>query len=255
MAGKAKKCILIVEDDIHIAEGLMLNLSLQGYDVVLAADGPSGLQKYKAVNPHLIILDIMLPGIDGLSVLQSIRLVDDRLPILILSAKAASDDIVRGLSYGVDDYLSKPFNLEELLLRVNRLLKRAEWSDETMDGDAAAVENIYRFGDNTIDFTTGIAECEMGKVSLTEQEMKLLRLFIANFGHPLPRGKILEVGWGYSRKISSRTVDNFIVRLRKYFEKDPKNPRHFISVRSVGYQFNPLSGSGFRDADGIVKKL
>jgi len=123
-----KKRILVIEDERHIAEGLKLNLSLQGYDVIIASDGVAGLKKWKEWMPDLIVLDIMLPGIDGLSVLQNIRLEDERIPILILSAKGEPDDRIKGFSYGVDDYLSKPFNLEEFLLRVERLLTRGSWN-------------------------------------------------------------------------------------------------------------------------------
>ncbi len=122
-----KTRVLVIEDDSHIADGLKLNLTLQGYDVMIAPDGISGLQQWKKCQPDLIVLDIMLPGIDGLSVLQNIRLEDERIPILILSAKSAPDDKIKGLHYGVDDYLSKPFNLEEFLLRVERLLTRISW--------------------------------------------------------------------------------------------------------------------------------
>jgi two-component system, OmpR family, alkaline phosphatase synthesis response regulator PhoP len=232
------KRILIVEDDVHIAEGLKLNLSLHGHDVVTATDGAAGLRKWKAFKPHLIILDIMLPGIDGLTILQSIRLEDERLPVLILSAKAGSDDIIKGLSYGVDDYLAKPFNLEEFLLRVDRLLKRADWGSH--NGQPDQPEKLYyTFGQNRIDFETHTAFCRQGEIGLTEQEVKLIKLFIANRGNPLSRAKLLEVGWGYTRRIASRTVDNFVVRLRKYFEDDPKHPRYFKSIRSVGYVFDP----------------
>ncbi len=238
MTENNKKCILVIEDDAHIAEGLTLNLALQGYRVVTAGDGPTGLRKWKEVRPDLIVLDIMLPVIDGLSVLQAIRLEDERLPILILSARAASDDIIKGLACGVDDYLTKPFNLEEFLLRVERLIKRARWNQaDGQPGEPA--ETVYRFGANTIDFETGTATCRLGRVTLTEQEAKLLKLFIANRGKPLSRAVLLEVGWGYTRNITSRTVDNFIVRLRKYFEENPRAPRHFKSLRSVGYVFDP----------------
>ena len=238
MAAKKKITILVIEDDAHIAEGLQLNLSLQGYEVVRAADGPSGLQKWKENRPDLIVLDIMLPGIDGLSILQSIRLEDERLPVLILSAKAASDDIVKGLSCGVDDYLAKPFNLEEFLLRVERLIKRAGW---TRDANQPNMSNevVYSFGTNTIDFEKNIALCRQGRIVLTEQEVRLLKLFIANYGKPLSRDTLLEIGWGYTRSVTSRTVDNFIVRLRKYFEQNPKKPKYFISLRSIGYMFDP----------------
>jgi DNA-binding response OmpR family regulator len=234
----AKKRILIIEDDAHIAEGLALNLSLQGYETAIAVDGPSGVRDWERLSPDLIILDIMLPGFDGISVLQAIRLEDERLPILVLSAKSASDDKIKGLAYGVDDYLSKPFNLEELLLRVERLIKRAEWSREHLYAEPPGKAR-YVFGGNSVDFVTGTAECRMGEITLTEQEAKLLKLFAANPGRPLSRDRILEIVWGYTRKVSTRTLDGFIVRFRKYFEDDPKAPRYFKSIRSVGYLFDP----------------
>lgn len=231
------KLILIVEDDQHIAEGLRLNLTLQGYDVIVAMDGVDGLSQWKARRPDLIILDIMLPGIDGLSILQSIRLEDERMPVLILSAKGDPTDRIKGLSLGGDDYLPKPFNLEELLLRVERLLKRGEWNQDN-GGPVQPVFDSYQFGDNHIDFTTNTAHCQMGEVILTDQEAKVLKLFIAHRGKPLSRDMLLQIGWGYSRKTSTRTVDNFIVRFRKYFETDPKKPVYFKSLRSIGYLFD-----------------
>ena len=237
MENKSPKRILVIEDDPHIAEGLQLNLKMKNYQVFVAPDGPAGLQLWKQHRPHLIVLDIMLPGIDGLSVLRNIRLEDERLPILILSAKADIDDKIEGLAYGVDDYLTKPFHLDEFLLRVERLLLRADWSNgkEQYEG---VVPKTFTFGDNRIDFATATAKCTGGKtVQLTEQEVKLLKLLIANRGKALSRAKLLEIGWSYSGRTHSRTVDNFMVRMRKYFEKDPKKPVYFKSLRSVGYLF------------------
>ncbi len=232
-----QRCILIIEDDRHIAEGIQLNLTLQGYEVVVAHDGVAGLNQWKAIGPDLVILDIMLPGIDGLSILQSIRLEDERLPILILSAKGDPDDRIKGLAFGVDDYLAKPFNLEELLLRVERLLKRGEWNQENHVSVQPSFDT-YRFGNNHIDFKTNTASGHKGDISLTEQESKVLKLFIANRGKPLSRDQLLQIGWGYTRKTTTRTVDNFIVRFRKYFEPDPKHPIYFKSIRSIGYLFD-----------------
>lgn len=240
MDNSKQKCILVVEDEAHIAEGLKLNLSLQGYDVHIAGDGVTALHQWRNLQPDLIVLDIMLPGIDGVSVLRNIRLEDERLPILILSAKGAPDDKVECFHYGVDDYLQKPFNLDEFLLRVERLLTRVSWnrdSGEQASLELPASEPIYSFGGNRIDFNTAIAYCKQGKVNLTEQEVKLLKLFIANKGKPLSRNQLLEIGWGYTRRTETRTVDNFIVRFRKYFEDDPKKPQFFRSLRSVGYLF------------------
>lgn len=241
MEDSDEKRILVVEDEAHLAEGLKLNLSLKGYRVMIASDGISALQEWKEWQPDLIVLDIMLPGIDGLSVLQNIRLSDERIPILILSAKGDSDDKIKGFSYGVDDYLAKPFNLEEFLLRVERLLTRRSWNRGSPDSNGDSLSSffqVYSFGENLINFETMTARGPSGEVKLTEQEGKLLRLFIANRGRPLSRNKLLEIGWGYSRGTSTRTVDNFIVRFRKYFEPNPKKPIYFKSLRSVGYVFD-----------------
>jgi len=246
MHSNTKRRILVVEDDEHIAEGLKLNLTLQGYEVGIALNGVAGIQMWREWRPDLIVLDIMLPGIDGLSILRNIRLEDEKIPILILSAKVDTDYKVKGLSYGVDDYLTKPFSLEEFLLRVDRLLKRASWS--TGNGNAArdsAVDpkHIFSFGSNQIDFKTMTATCKAGAVRLTEQEAKLLKLFMLNPGKPLSREKLLQIGWGYTKGTTTRTVDNFIVRFRKYFEDNPKNPSYFISIRSIGYVFYANPGS------------
>ncbi len=241
MDDRSQKCILVIEDDAHIAEGLRLNLSLQGYRIRVAHTGNEGLRQWKSFKPDLIVLDIMLPGIDGLTVLENIRLEDERLPILILSAKAASDDKIKGLSLGVDDYLTKPFQLEEFLLRVKRLMQRDDWSHqvETRQTDPTDTAlSTYSFGENRIDFEAFSATCRQGTIQLTEQEIKLLKLFITHRGQVLSRSRLLEIGWGYARHANSRTIDNFVVRLRRYFEKDPKNPEFFKSIRSIGYRFD-----------------
>jgi DNA-binding response OmpR family regulator len=242
MKPSTEKRILIVEDDGHIAEGLKLNLSLQGYDVMISIDGTSGLQKWKEWQPHLIVLDIMLPGIDGFSILLNIRLADERIPILILSAKGTPEDKIKGLSCGVDDYMAKPFSLDEFLLRVERLLTRVSWSRK--EGISGEAEHVYEFNGNRINFDDFTARCKTGEVSLTEQEVRVLKLFIANRGRPLSRKQLLEIGWGYTGVTTTRTVDNFMVRFRKYFEDDPQNPRCFKSIRSVGYVFNPPEENG-----------
>ena len=243
-----KKRILVIEDEVHIADGIRLNLSLQGYQVKIATDGLEGLDQWRSWKPDLIILDIMLPMIDGFSILKTIRREDEKIPVLILSARGDTKDKVKGLRYGVDDYLSKPFDLEEFLLRVERLIKKKNWyEDDKKDrkpGDNLKVTHkmfegdTYDFGDNHIDFVTFKARCAVGEIILTEQEIVLLKLFIANKGKPMSREVLLTTGWGYSRDTSTRTVDNFIVRFRKYFEKKPKKPIYFISRRSVGYVFD-----------------
>jgi DNA-binding response OmpR family regulator len=240
MQDTQKKRILIVEDDEHIAQGLKLNLVLNGYDAEIAGTGTKGLEMWQQWNPQLIILDIMLPGLDGLSVLRHIRLEDDRIPVLILSAKGNPDDKIKGFSCGVDDYLAKPFNLEEFMLRVDRLLTRSAWNHDQIRGgeESANTEHLYKFGGNTIDFLTMRAQGKHGTIQLTDQEVKLLKLFVANRGKPLSRKELLKVGWGYTGITTTRTIDNFIVRLRKYFEDDPEQPVYFKSIRSVGYVFD-----------------
>jgi len=238
---KEKIRILIVEDEEHIADGLKLNLTLQGYETIIASDGVAALDLWKSWRPDLIVLDIMLPRIDGISVLRNIRLEDQKIPILILSARSTQADVIEGLKHGVDDYLAKPFDLEEFLLRVERMLTRLSmYRSGNLSGaeKLGSIDRVYRFGDNEIDFIESTAQCMAGKIFLTEQEIKLLKLFVSNRGKALSRQKLLEIGWGYTKNMTTRTVDNFLVRFRKYFEKDPKNPEYFKSRRSVGYIFD-----------------
>ena len=237
-----KKRILVIEDEARIAEGLRLNLSLAGYAVSVAGDGIDGLDQWRTWHPDLIILDIMLPMIDGFSILQTIRQEDEKIPVLILSARGNTRDKIKGLRYGVDDYLAKPFDLEEFLLRVERLIQKTAWYEpagletDTHNGMFQGVQ--YRFGDNYVDFITFKGCCAAGEIILTEQEITLLKIFIANKGRPLSREMLLNAGWGYASDTSTRTVDNFMVRFRKYFEKNPKDPQFFKSRRSVGYIFD-----------------
>ncbi len=244
MENSEKKRILVIEDDEHIAEGIRLNLDLQGYMVKIAGDGMKGIDLWKKWAPDLVVLDIMLPLVDGFSVLKVIRKQDEKLPVLILSARGSSEDKVKGLRCGVDDYLAKPFDLDEFLLRVKRLLIKKQWykqdinNGETDRGKELFSGDNYCFGENEIDFITCRAKCSAGLIILTEQEIKLIKIFIANRGKPISREKLLETGWGYSKGTTTRTIDNFMVRLRKYFEINPKKPRYFKSMRSIGYIFD-----------------
>jgi two-component system alkaline phosphatase synthesis response regulator PhoP len=242
MEAVEKKRILVIEDEAHIADGIQLNLTLQGYGVSIASDGIDGLEQWRTWKPDLIILDIMLPMIDGFSILKTIRKEDEKIPVLILSARGDTKDKVKGLRYGVDDYLSKPFDLEEFLLRVERLIKKKGWYEGPKSGSKTGhtlfAGESYAFGENHIDFITFKATCVAGEIILTEQEVTLLKIFIANKGKPLSREMLLNAGWGYSSDTTTRTVDNFIVRFRKYFEKKPKKPAYFKSRRSVGYIFD-----------------
>ena len=236
------KKILVVEDEKHLAEGLKLNLKLAGYETDHAENGIAALKRWREWQPDLILLDVMMPGIDGITVLEEIRKENERLPILILSAKDAVKDKVKALDKGVDDYLAKPFDLDELLLRIDRLLKRSDWSSETSSSKKAVNDfdgEVYSFRNITIDFTKLLATVGDQKIQLTEQEIKLLKVFVGQVGTPISRKELLESAWGYDGETSTRTVDNFIVRFRKYFEEDPKNPVIFRSLRSVGYVFEP----------------
>lgn len=229
-----KERILIVEDEEHIAEGLRLNLSLQGYEVKVSVDGAKGLAAWREFRPHLMIVDLMMPVMDGAQLVSHIRAEDEKIPILILTAKDASTEKIKLLSRGVDDYLTKPFVLEEFLLRVARLMEKSRWY-RGVEGE------IIIFGsenENQIDFTSRIAIHRDEKHDLTEQEISIFRFFYENADRPVTRSEIQEQVLGFGEDVTSRTLDNFIVRLRRYFEDDPKNPRYFESVRGVGYRFH-----------------
>lgn len=223
--------ILLVEDEDNIRENLKLNLELEDYEVVAVADGSKAIKTFGEQRFNLVILDIMLPEMDGFDVCEKIRLEDMETPILFLTAKDTSQDKIRGLKTGADDYITKPFNLEELLLRVRNLLKRAAKShaDESF--------NEYAFGGNKINFITYEAIGVDGPVKLTNKELKLLKLLIDRRNEVVSRQYILQTVWGYDVYPSTRTIDNFILAFRKYFEKDPKNPVYFHSIRGVGYKF------------------
>lgn len=226
--------ILLVEDEENLHEALKLNLELEGYEVSSAYDGLSAVKAVQQEYFDLVILDIMLPGMDGLTVLESIRIQHNEVPILILSAKNSSADRVTGLKKGADDYLTKPFNLEELMLRVHKLIqKNKKLKDKDTIGDT------YQFGSNKIDFRAQEATTHEGqKIQLSKKEAMLLKLLIENKNEVVPREKILQTVWGYSVYPTTRTIDNFILSFRKYFEEDSRNPKYFHSVRGVGYKYS-----------------
>lgn len=245
---KGKK-ILVIDDEKHIAEAIKLNLKMAGHEVVVAVNGLEGLKWWKEFSPDLVIVDLMMPEIDGVGVITEIRKTDAKIPILVISAKDQVKEKIRCLSLGVDDYISKPFNLDEFLLRVDRLLTRSEWAlgaQVEIIKDATSTDDLidFSFGDNTIDFKNLKGHSGTDIFDLTLQEIKILKIFIANPNLALTREEILEKAMGYDRGVSTRTLDNFIVRFRKYFESDPKNPKYFKSVRSVGYLFDPNPGPG-----------
>jgi len=230
---ESKASILLVEDEENLHEALKLNLELEGYEVTSAFDGTEALKKINNEYFDLIIMDIMLPEIDGISVTESVRVNHNEVPILILSARNSGADRVLGLKKGADDYLTKPFNLEELLLRVNKLIDKSKKMQLK-----ESIGDSYDFGNNKIDFKAQDAITWNGqRVELSKKESMLLKLLIENKGDVVTREKILQVVWGYNVYPTTRTIDNFILSFRKYFEEDSRNPKYFHSVRGVGYKY------------------
>lgn len=225
--------ILLVEDEENMHEALKLNLEMEGYSITSAYNGADGLKAVQNEYFDLIIMDIMLPEVDGITVTENIRLQHNDVPILILSARNTGSDRVLGLKKGADDYLTKPFNLEELLLRVEKLIrKNKQLQDKETIGD------IYQFGRNKIDFKAQKATTWSGtEVELSKKEAMLLKLLLENKNEVVTREKILQMVWGYNVYPTTRTIDNFILNFRKYFEEDSRNPKHFHSVRGVGYKY------------------
>jgi two-component system alkaline phosphatase synthesis response regulator PhoP len=229
----SKGTLLLVEDEEALQTTLRLGLTLEGYEVGIAADGVTALRKVREEYFDLVILDIMLPELDGISVCETIRLTDTGLPILMLSARSGSNDRILGLKKGADDYLTKPFHLEELLLRVEKLIRKNRQLQEN-----APVNDEYQFGGNRIDFSAQEAVNSRGeKIELSQREAMLLRLLISHRNEVVSREKILQSVWGYQVYPTTRTIDNFILNFRKYFEEDSRDPRYFHSVRGVGYRF------------------
>lgn len=228
-----KFSILLVEDEENLHDALKLNLELEGYEVTGCYDGAAALKIVNQEHFDLIILDVMLPEIDGITVCETIRLNNQEIPILILSAKNSSADRVLGLKKGADDYLTKPFNLEELLLRVDKLIRKSE-----LLSSKQPIPDLFEFGKNRIDFKA--QECfdkDGNRITLSKKETMLLKLLIENKNEVVTREKILQSVWGYNVYPTTRTIDNFILNFRKYFETDSRNPVYFHSVRSVGYKF------------------
>ena len=230
---KNKQQILLVEDEEHLHQALKLNLELEGYEVSSAMDGKLALEMLQNAVFDLVILDIMLPNVDGFTIIEKLRLNNNHTPILVLSAKNSSFNRVQGLKLGADDYLNKPFNLEELLLRVAKLIQKSVVNINSQDSIS-----VFEFGGHKINFDSLEVKLSDGKnIQLTKTEALLLKLLIENKNAVVSREKILQTVWGYQVFPNTRTIDNFITAFRKYFEKDSKNPEYFISVRGVGYKF------------------
>lgn len=223
--------ILLVEDEEQIRKLVKLNLEMEGYEVVGCDNGKTALEVIDSQHFDLLILDIMLPEVNGLQICEKVRLKNRQVAIMMVSAKDTSHDRIAGLKIGADDYLTKPFNLEELLLRVHNLLKRAATTPSLQ-------EDEFNFGENRINFTTYEAHGIHGPISLTQKEVLLLKLLIERKNQVVSRQQILQNVWGYDVYPSTRTIDNFILAFRKYFEEDQKNPQYFFSIRGVGYKFS-----------------
>lgn len=225
--------ILLVDDEEGLRENIRLNLDLEGYDVTSEEDGKAGLDAFHKGRFDLVILDVMMPHMDGFEVCSAIRRVNSRVPVLFLTAKNSGKERVEGLRLGADDYLTKPFNLEELLLRVRNLIRRGAEAN----GGGQEFET-YAFGQNRVNFVTFEIEGLNGLTkTITKREIMLLRLMIERKNQVVSREDILEKVWGYDIYPSTRTIDNYILAFRKYFEANPRQPVHFHSVRGVGYKF------------------
>ena len=232
------KHILVVEDEGHLAAGIKYNLDAEGYRVTTVGDGPSALA-FIQDNPNsvdLVILDLMLPGMSGYAVCESLRGNNHHMPILILSARTLAEDRARGFDVGADQYLTKPFDLDELLSRVNGLLTLQSRRSGQEPEKSAAVP-IFEFAGNRIDFDEFQVTVQGEAVRLTQLEMKLLRYFVENEGRLIPRRELLENVWEMPGYITTRAPDQFIRRLRKIFEPDPAKPRFFLTIRDGGYRF------------------
>jgi len=227
---RAPARILVVDDEEHLAAGIRENLEAEGYATDVAHDGEQGLAKVRASAFDLILLDVMMPALDGLKVCEEIRADGLQIPVLFLTVKGDPADRIRGLEAGGDDYLSKPFHLKELLLRVAAILRRTDWYNESTAS--------LSFGDNEIDFQTYHARAWDGSEhALTHKEAMILKVLSEQLGAIVPREDILDKVWGYEVFPSTRTIDNFIVRLRRRFERNPEAPEYFHTVRGVGYRF------------------
>jgi len=228
--------VLVVEDEVNLAKGIRFNLELEGYEVDVIGDGTEALERLtRAGDPRhdLVILDIMLPGMDGLAVADGMRKAGNFTPVLMLTAKSLPDDVVHGLEAGADDYLSKPFDLAVLLARVKGLLRRRDWARA---GDAP---ETARIGEAEVDFKNFQIRIGGQTLPLTLLEAMLLKLLVQNAGRVVTKGEILEKVWNLSPDTETRAVDNFIVRLRRYLQDNPRFPKHLQTVRGAGYRLVP----------------
>ncbi|MBP9709304.1 MAG: response regulator transcription factor [Oligoflexales bacterium] len=246
-----KKKILLVEDEPNLAFNLLFNLQQEGYLVTASTDGLHALEVYNSEGPFdLILLDVMLPGINGFEVAKNIRQNDQITGILMLTAKSSEEDRIQGFTVGVDDYLIKPFSLAELLLRIRRMLTRKDFFDiglnsanslntlDALNKGPVPAESFFRAGQIKLNISSLELETQNGKFNITDLEAKILKEFLSHPNKVLPREYLLSYVWGIKAHLETRTVDNFIVRLRRYLEKDPSNPEQLVSIRGKGYRLN-----------------
>jgi DNA-binding response OmpR family regulator len=228
--------VLIVEDEQHLADGLRFNLEAEGYQVDVADSGEAAQELLKGISPDVIVLDVMLPGKDGFAVMSEMRDAGQFVPTLMLTARGHPDDILKGFAAGADDYLTKPFELSILIARIRGLLRRREWL-RSAPPVAVVAKDRFVFGDKSVEFD--IPELRVGAqvFPLTLMEANVLRYLIHHEGKAVSRKKMLEEVWGLHEDTDTRAIDNFIVRLRRYIERDPANPEHLLTVRGVGYRF------------------
>ena len=221
--------ILVVEDDLAILTGLSMNLKFEGYEILQAQDGRTGLARALDESPDLVVLDLMLPELNGYEVVKELRQRGRDTPIVVLSAKGSEPDKILGLNLGADDYVVKPFGLQELLARIKAVLRRRY--------PTSGAPPPVGFGDVQVDLTAKTVSRAGTPVELTAQEFKLLAHFLAHPGRTFSREELLSAAWGYDYEGSARTVDNFMRQLRLKLEPDPEEPRHFLTVRGLGYRF------------------
>ncbi|MBM3985833.1 MAG: response regulator transcription factor [Planctomycetes bacterium] len=226
--------LVVVEDEAHLAEVVADNLQLEGWQVQVAGDGLQALELIRSTRPDLVLLDVMLPGLDGFAVCQKLREAGDQVPILFLTAKSGQGDRLHGLELGGDDYLGKPFDLRELILRVRAILRRTEWMRSP-----STAGDVLKLGDARVDFRSYEASAGGRTLQLSSKEILILRCLAERPGEVVARSEILERVWGYDAFPTTRTIDNFIVRLRRVLEPDPRNPRFIHTVRGTGYRLTP----------------
>jgi DNA-binding response OmpR family regulator len=234
--------LLIVEDERHLATGLKLNFEFEGYDVTIAGTAREAAASLARPEPFdAIVMDVTLPDADGFELVRRIRRAGNFTPVIMLTARTLAEDRVTGLESGADDYLTKPFELDELLARVRSLIRRRRWEAAAKSSPASAV---LHFGSASVDFDTHEATVDGEPVRLTSLEMTLLRYLAQNAGRVISRDELLQQVWKLRNYPNTRTVDNFMLRLRKHFEPDPREPRYFLSIRGAGYKFLPAGEPG-----------